>query len=204
MQEACPVHRRRRHPGADDGIGRGPAALAASERLPIRSGPNGVSRASGGVTTKIVVRASVLRRQPDHPVRGPDGRPLRRVLRRRAGPAAHQRPAGATTPTACGRRRSRSPRGPSAGPPTPAPVHHRRHHALRRADQPRHLPGRQRRSTVLQGRRRGLPPGRHHQLGHRLRRDRLPRVYTRLSNRGVGNFLHSVTGGVPVNSTQAA
>jgi secreted trypsin-like serine protease len=32
----------------------GPAALAASKRLPIRSGPDGVSRASGGVTTKIV------------------------------------------------------------------------------------------------------------------------------------------------------
>ena len=32
----------------------GPAALAASKRLPIWSGPNGVSRATGGVTTKIV------------------------------------------------------------------------------------------------------------------------------------------------------
>jgi secreted trypsin-like serine protease len=32
----------------------GPAALAASKRLPIKSGPNGLSRASGGVTTKIV------------------------------------------------------------------------------------------------------------------------------------------------------
>jgi secreted trypsin-like serine protease len=31
-----------------------------------------------------------------------------------------------------------------------------------------------------------------------------PGVYTRLSNRGVGNFILSVTGGVPVNSTQAA
>ena len=32
----------------------GPAALAATKRLPIKSGPNGVSRATGGVTTKIV------------------------------------------------------------------------------------------------------------------------------------------------------
>jgi secreted trypsin-like serine protease len=32
----------------------GPAALAATKRLPIWSGPNGVSRATGGVTTKIV------------------------------------------------------------------------------------------------------------------------------------------------------
>ena len=32
----------------------GPAALAASKRLPIKSGPNGLSRASGGVTTRIV------------------------------------------------------------------------------------------------------------------------------------------------------
>jgi secreted trypsin-like serine protease len=31
-----------------------------------------------------------------------------------------------------------------------------------------------------------------------------PGVYTRLSNRGVGNFILSVTGGVPVNSAQAA
>jgi secreted trypsin-like serine protease len=31
-----------------------------------------------------------------------------------------------------------------------------------------------------------------------------PGVYTRLSNRGVGNFILSATGGVPVNSTQAA
>ena len=31
-----------------------------------------------------------------------------------------------------------------------------------------------------------------------------PGVYTRLSNRGVGNFVLSVTGGVPVNSAQAA
>jgi secreted trypsin-like serine protease len=31
-----------------------------------------------------------------------------------------------------------------------------------------------------------------------------PGVYTRLSNRGVGNFILSVTGGVPVNSIQAA
>jgi hypothetical protein len=47
-------HHRRRHPGADDGIAGGPAALAATKRLPIKSGPNGLSRASGGVTTKIV------------------------------------------------------------------------------------------------------------------------------------------------------
>jgi secreted trypsin-like serine protease len=32
----------------------GPAALAATKRLPIKSGPNGVSRTSGGITTKIV------------------------------------------------------------------------------------------------------------------------------------------------------
>jgi|SRR5215211_9451759 hypothetical protein len=32
----------------------GPAALAATKQLPIKSGPNGLSRASGGVTTKIV------------------------------------------------------------------------------------------------------------------------------------------------------
>ena len=32
----------------------GPAALAATKRLPIKSGPNGVSRDSGGVSTKIV------------------------------------------------------------------------------------------------------------------------------------------------------
>jgi Trypsin len=32
----------------------GPAALAATKRLPVKSGPNGLSRASGGVTTKIV------------------------------------------------------------------------------------------------------------------------------------------------------
>jgi hypothetical protein len=32
----------------------GPAALAATKRLPIKSGPNGLSRASGGVGTKIV------------------------------------------------------------------------------------------------------------------------------------------------------
>jgi hypothetical protein len=32
----------------------GPAAAAATKRLPIKSGPNGLSRASGGVTTKIV------------------------------------------------------------------------------------------------------------------------------------------------------
>ena len=31
-----------------------------------------------------------------------------------------------------------------------------------------------------------------------------PGVYTRLSNRGVGNFILSATGGVPVNSAQAA
>ena len=31
-----------------------------------------------------------------------------------------------------------------------------------------------------------------------------PGVYTRLSNRGVGNFVLSVTGGVPVNAAQAA
>jgi secreted trypsin-like serine protease len=31
-----------------------------------------------------------------------------------------------------------------------------------------------------------------------------PGVYTRLSNRGVGNFILSVTGGVPVNAAQAA
>jgi secreted trypsin-like serine protease len=31
-----------------------------------------------------------------------------------------------------------------------------------------------------------------------------PGVYTRLSNRGVGNFILTVTGGVPVNSAQAA
>jgi secreted trypsin-like serine protease len=29
-------------------------------------------------------------------------------------------------------------------------------------------------------------------------------VYTRLSNRGVGNFILSVTGGVPVTSSRAA
>ncbi len=56
-----------------------------------------------------------------------------------------------------------------------APTPPSRHHAVRRADQPRHLPGRQRRPAVLQGRRPRLHPGRHHQLGHRLRRDRLPR-----------------------------
>jgi Trypsin len=72
---------------------------------------------------------------------------------------------------------------------------HRRHHAVRRADQPRHLPGRQRRPAVLQGRRPRLHPGRHHQLGHRLRRTGFPGVYTRLSNPGVGNFILSVTGG---------
>jgi secreted trypsin-like serine protease len=32
----------------------------------------------------------------------------------------------------------------------------------------------------------------------------VPGVYTRLSNRGVGNFVLSVTGGVPVNAAQAA
>ena len=32
----------------------GPAALAATKRLPIKSGPNGLSRASAGVSTKIV------------------------------------------------------------------------------------------------------------------------------------------------------
>jgi hypothetical protein len=32
----------------------GSAALAATKRLPIKSGPNGLSRVSGGVTTKIV------------------------------------------------------------------------------------------------------------------------------------------------------
>lgn len=32
----------------------GPTALAATKQLPIKSGPNGLSRASGGVTTKIV------------------------------------------------------------------------------------------------------------------------------------------------------
>jgi secreted trypsin-like serine protease len=32
----------------------GPAALAATKRLPIKSGPNGVSRASGAITPKIV------------------------------------------------------------------------------------------------------------------------------------------------------
>src|SRR4029450_1047381 len=32
----------------------GPAAGDASKRLPIKPGPNGVSRATGGVTTKIV------------------------------------------------------------------------------------------------------------------------------------------------------
>jgi hypothetical protein len=32
----------------------GPAALAATKRLPIKSGPNGVSRASGEITPKIV------------------------------------------------------------------------------------------------------------------------------------------------------
>ena len=32
----------------------GGPALAATKRLPIKSGPNGLSRASGGVTTKIV------------------------------------------------------------------------------------------------------------------------------------------------------
>ena len=31
-----------------------------------------------------------------------------------------------------------------------------------------------------------------------------PGVYTRLSNRGVGNFILSVTGGVPVTAAQAA
>jgi secreted trypsin-like serine protease len=31
-----------------------------------------------------------------------------------------------------------------------------------------------------------------------------PGVYTRLSNRGVGNFVLSATGGVPVNAAQAA
>jgi secreted trypsin-like serine protease len=31
-----------------------------------------------------------------------------------------------------------------------------------------------------------------------------PGVYTRLSNRGVGNFILLVTGGVPVNAAQAA
>jgi secreted trypsin-like serine protease len=32
----------------------GPATLAATKRLPIKSGPDGVSRTSGGITTKIV------------------------------------------------------------------------------------------------------------------------------------------------------
>ena len=32
----------------------GPAALAADKRLPIRSGPDGLSRASGGISAKIV------------------------------------------------------------------------------------------------------------------------------------------------------
>jgi hypothetical protein len=31
-----------------------------------------------------------------------------------------------------------------------------------------------------------------------------PGVYTRLGNRGVGNFILSVTGGVPVNAAHAA
>jgi secreted trypsin-like serine protease len=31
-----------------------------------------------------------------------------------------------------------------------------------------------------------------------------PGVYTRLSNRGVGNFILSVTGGVPATSSRAA
>jgi hypothetical protein len=121
--EACPVHRRRRHPGADDGIGRGPAALAASERLPIRSGPNGVSRASGGVTTRIMggtavpngkytFQAALLAQSFGAndferqycggslitPFEVLTAAPLRRVLRRRAGPAAHQRPAGGGRP----------------------------------------------------------------------------------------------------------
>jgi hypothetical protein len=32
----------------------GPAALAATKRLPIRSGPHGLSRAPGAITPKIV------------------------------------------------------------------------------------------------------------------------------------------------------
>ena len=32
----------------------GPAALAATKRLPIKSGPDGVSRTSGAITPKIV------------------------------------------------------------------------------------------------------------------------------------------------------
>ena len=32
----------------------GPAALAATKRLPVKSGPHGMSRASGAITPKIV------------------------------------------------------------------------------------------------------------------------------------------------------
>jgi hypothetical protein len=65
--------------------------------------------------------------------------------------------------------------------------------AVRRPDQPGHLPGRQRRPAVLQGRRR-LHPGRHHQLGHRLRRDRVPQGLHPPQQPGVGNSILLVTG----------
>jgi hypothetical protein len=49
----------------------------------------------------------------------------------------------------------------------------------------------------------GFIPGRHHQLGIGCGATGFPGVYTRLSNRSVGNFVLNQTGGVPVPAVAA-
>jgi secreted trypsin-like serine protease len=243
----------------------GPAALAASKRLPIKSGPNGLSRASGGVTTKIVgpgpeqVPLSDLRVVVGRTVLTSTQGQKRRVaaidIHPRWDPAtfsfdaavihlaspingvrpimlvtpgvdALERPGTLATVTGWGNT-IQQPAGPGGGGvnypdrmrEAQVPITSRAECRTAYAAADLVIT-----ATMLCAGRTNLDTCQGDSGGPLFFKATgggfiqagitswgigcgatgFPGVYTRLSNRGVGNFILSVTGGVPVNSTQAA